>query len=111
MPTISSGAFATYLTLTEPDAVYVILEEAGAAPFFTTSPPAPAWRTIQVPALVVDGALHLLVGTDHAQALFDALGSAKKQLIVFPRNSHAWFLEDNFAATQRVFNRFLAQFN
>jgi pimeloyl-ACP methyl ester carboxylesterase len=111
MPTISSSAFTTYLTFTEPDAVFVILEEAGALPFFTTSPLAPAWARIQIPALVVDGALDLLVGTDHAQALFDALGSAKKQLIVFPRNSHAWFLEDNFAATHRVFNRFLAQFH
>ncbi|PYT66337.1 MAG: hypothetical protein DMG39_27035 [Acidobacteria bacterium] len=111
MPTISSGAFATYLTLTEPDAVFVILEEAGALPFFATSPPTPAWGTIQVPALVVDGALDPLVGTDHAQVLFDELGSAKKQLIVFPRNSHGWFLENNFAATQRVLDRFLAQFN
>ena len=59
----------------------------------------------------MDGALDPLVGTDHAQVLFDELGSAKKQLIVFPRNSHGWFLENNFAATQRVLDRFLAQFN
>jgi pimeloyl-ACP methyl ester carboxylesterase len=109
--TISADAFATYLTFTEPDAVPAILELAGALPFFTTSPLAPAWGTIRVPALVVDGALDPLVGADNAQALFNALGSAQKQLIVFPRNSHGWFLEDNFAATQRVFDRFLMEFN
>jgi pimeloyl-ACP methyl ester carboxylesterase len=110
LPTISADAFGTFLTFTEPDAVPAILELAGGLPFFTTSPLAPAWGTIQVPALVVDGALDLLVGADHAEALFDALGSAKKQLIVFPRNSHGWFLEDNHDATDRVFDHFLSQF-
>jgi pimeloyl-ACP methyl ester carboxylesterase len=110
-PTISADAFATFLTLIDEDALPAILEEAGIVPFFTASPLAPAWGTIQVPALVVDGSLDPLVGADNAQALFNALGSAKKQLIVFPRNSHGWFLEDNFNATQRVLNRFLAQFN
>jgi alpha-beta hydrolase superfamily lysophospholipase len=68
------------------------------------------WGNITVPALVVDGALDLLVGEDLAQRLFGLLGSTNKQLIVFPRNSHGWFLEDNHDATMRVFGRFLSQF-
>jgi alpha-beta hydrolase superfamily lysophospholipase len=68
------------------------------------------WGNITVPALVVDGALDLLVGEDLADALFVSLGSTNKKLIVFPRNSHGWFLEDNHDATMRVFDHFLAQF-
>jgi pimeloyl-ACP methyl ester carboxylesterase len=69
------------------------------------------WGNITAPALVVDGALDPLVGEDLAEQLFDVLtGTTNKQLIVFPRNSHAWFLEDDFNATQRVFDRFLSQF-
>ena len=63
-----------------------------------------------VPALVVDGALDPLVGVDRAQALFNALGSTNKQLVIFPRNSHGWFLEDNHDANLRVVDRFLTQF-
>jgi pimeloyl-ACP methyl ester carboxylesterase len=108
--TISPDAFGIFLTFTEPDGVFVILELAGAIPFFGASPFAPAWGTIQVPALVVDGALDPLVGTDNAQALYDALASARKQLIIFPRNSHGWFLEDNHDATDKVLDHFLSQF-
>jgi esterase/lipase len=61
--------------------------------------------------LVVDGSLDPLVGEDHAQVLFNALGSTNKQLMIFPRNSHGWFLEDNHDATMRVLDRFLSQFN
>jgi alpha-beta hydrolase superfamily lysophospholipase len=68
------------------------------------------WGNITVPALVVDGALDLLVGEDLANTLFESLGSTNKQLIVFPRNSHGWFLEDNHHATMRVFDHFLSQF-
>lgn len=110
-PTISTDAFGTFLTFTEPDAVFAVLEEAGAIPFFGASPLAPAWGSIQVPALVVDGALDLLtLNGDNAQSLYDALGSGRKQLMVLPRNGHAWFLEDNYAATRRVLDRFLSQF-
>jgi pimeloyl-ACP methyl ester carboxylesterase len=74
------------------------------------------WGNITVPALVVDGALDRLTGADasqtllNAQTLFDDLASTNKQLIVFPRNSHGWFLEDNHDVTDRVFDRFLSQF-
>jgi alpha-beta hydrolase superfamily lysophospholipase len=47
---------------------------------------------------------------DRAQALFNALGSTNKQLVIFPRNSHGWFLEDNHHANLRVVDRFLTQF-
>ena len=70
----------------------------------------PAWSLIKVPALVVDGALDLVVGEERAQDLFDRLGSRQKQLVVYPRNAHAWFLEDNSEAVLRAFGRFLAQF-
>jgi pimeloyl-ACP methyl ester carboxylesterase len=107
-PTISPDAFNTFVSLAEPDSVHAILEEA--SPDFFTAAVVPAWPVIHVPALVVDGALDPTVGEDRAQALFDALGSTNKQVIIFPRNSHAWFLEDNSDATLRVFNRFLSQF-
>jgi alpha-beta hydrolase superfamily lysophospholipase len=61
--------------------------------------------------LVVDGALDVLVGADRAQALFSALGSTNKQLVIFPRNSHGWFLEDNHDANLRVVDKFLSQFD
>jgi alpha-beta hydrolase superfamily lysophospholipase len=74
------------------------------------------WGNITVPALVVDGALDRLTGADasqtllNAQTLFNDLASTNKQLIIFPRNSHGWFLEDNHDATDRVFDQFLSQF-
>ena len=50
------------------------------------------WGNITVPALVVDGALDLLVGEDLASALFGSLGSMNKQLIIFPaiRTAGSW---------------------
>ena len=107
--TISADAFNTYVSLSEPDSKSAILELA--SPDFFNAAVVPAWGAIRVPALVVDGALDALVGEDRAQILFDDLGSAKKQLVIFPRNAHGWFLEDNHNATVRVFDRFLAQFN
>ena len=114
-PTMSPDAFATLVSLdfaspaqSDADSIAAIGELI--SPLFFSSPAAPAWGTIKVPALVVDGALDQLVGGDNAQALYDALGSGRKQLMVFPRNGHGWFLEDNYAATQRVLDRFLSQF-
>jgi pimeloyl-ACP methyl ester carboxylesterase len=106
--TISADAFNTFLGLTEPDSVAAILEEV--SPAFFDAALMPAWPTLKIPALVVDGALDPTVGPDRAQTLFNSLGSANKQLIIFPVNSHAWFLEDNEDATMRVFDRFLSQF-
>jgi alpha-beta hydrolase superfamily lysophospholipase len=68
------------------------------------------WGNITVPALVVDGALDLLVGEDLSTSLFNSLGSLNKRLIIFPRNSHGWFLEDDYNDTMHVFDRFLSQF-
>jgi pimeloyl-ACP methyl ester carboxylesterase len=107
-PTISADAFATFVSMTELDSVRAVLELV--SPDFFNVALIPAWPAIQVPALVVDGAQDAIVGEDRAQALFDALGSQRKQLIIFPRNAHAWFLEDNFNSTMRVFDRFLSQF-
>jgi pimeloyl-ACP methyl ester carboxylesterase len=100
-PTISPDAFATFASMSQPDSVRAILESV--SPDFFAAALLPAWPKIQVPALVVDGALDPLVGKDRAQALLDALGSKQKQIIILPRNGHAWFLEDNFA-------QFLSQF-
>ena len=107
-PTISSDALNTFLGLTEPDSVAAILEEV--SPAFFDAALVPAWPTLKAPALVVDGALDPTVGPDRAQTLFNSLGSVNKQLIIFPTNSHTWFLEDNQDATMRVFDRFLSQF-
>ena len=114
-PTISPEAFATLASLdfstpTQSDADSIAAIGELISPIFFSSRAAPAWGTITVPALVVDGALDQLVGADNAQALYDALGSGRKQLMVFPRNGHGWFLEDNYAANQRVLDRFLSQF-
>lgn len=114
-PTISPDAFATLVSLdfatpTQSDADSIPAIGELISPLFFNSPAAPGWSTIQVPALVVDGALDPLVGADNAQMLYEALGSGRKQLIVFPRNGHGWFLEDNYAAAERVLDRFLSQF-
>jgi len=116
MPTISPDAFAIFVSpsLLQPDSVFAIVEEVNLCPLFLNTIvqtcPIPTWSNIKVPALVVDGALDLLVGVDGAQVLFNSLGSVNKQLVVYPRNSHGWFLEDDHDATVRVFDHFLSQF-
>lgn len=107
-PTISDEAFQIHASSSEPDSVRVMLEEL--SPEYFHAVITPVWPNIRVPALVVDGALDILVGEERAQALFDALGSDRKQLFIFPRNHHGWFLEDNSEATLRAFNRFLSEF-
>lgn len=118
-PTISPDALATFTSpqFLQPDSVQAIFEEIQAPTcqfllsigLVKTCPVVP-WQNINVPVLVVDGDLDPLVGEENATALFEAVGSKNKQLIIFPRNSHAWFLEDNHDATDRVFDRFLSQF-
>jgi len=119
-PTISPDALTTFSAppFSQPESSIAIVQEAeicpaflGAVPGLTVCPAqAVPWGNITVPALVVDGALDLLVGEDLASTLFNSLGSTNKQLIIFPRNSHGWFLEDNHHATMRVFDHFLSQF-
>ena len=53
-PTISADAFATFVSMSEPDSVRTVLE-LGSPDFFNAAL-VPAWPAIQVPALVVDGA-------------------------------------------------------
>ena len=106
-PTIGTQAFGQFLAKTEPDSVRVILEEL--SPDFFGAVIAPIWPTITVPALVVDGAQDLVVGEARARALYEALGSKQKDLVILPRNAHTWFLDDNFHATMRVFDAFLAR--
>lgn len=106
-PTIGTQAFGQFLTKTEPDSLRVILEEL--SPDFFGAVIAPIWPTITVPALVVDGAQDLGVGEARATALYEALGSKQKDLVILPRNAHLWFLEDNFHSTMRVFDAFLAR--
>jgi pimeloyl-ACP methyl ester carboxylesterase len=107
-PTISNEAFQTFVAMSEPDGVRVVLEQA--SPDYFNAVVASAWPRIHAPALVVDGAQDLLVGETRARALYDALGSQRKALLILPRNAHAWFLEDNFQATLRTFDAFLAHF-
>ncbi len=108
-PTMSQNAEDTLYAISAPntDATWAIDEEVAPAAFGIV----PAWGSIAVPTLVVDGALDPLAGTQDAISLMgDLTGTADKELIVFPRNSHAWFLEDNYNATMRVFSQFLSQF-
>jgi pimeloyl-ACP methyl ester carboxylesterase len=128
-PTISPDALATFVSpqFLQPDSVQAIFEEIQQVP---PPPPAPPvscdfflgfglvsacpvvpWGSINVPVLVVDGDLDPLVGENNATALFAAVGSTNKQLIIFPRNSHGWFLEDNHDANLRVVDKFLSQFD
>lgn len=118
-PTISPDALATFTSpqFLQPDSVQAIFEivQTPTCLFFQSlglvkACPVVPWKNINVPALVVDGDLDPLAGEVDAAALFAALGSKNKQLIVFPRNSHGWFLEDNHDATDRVFDQFLSQF-
>ena len=88
----------------------VILEMI--SPEFYQATITPSWSHIEAPVLVVDGAQDLTVGEERASALYDALGSENKDLIIFKRNAHAWFVEDNYKATQsRAFDEFLEQFD
>jgi hypothetical protein len=107
-PTISQDAFGIFATMLEPDSVRVLVQESTAE--FFNSVMVPAFPTIRLPALVVDGALDFEIGETRARALYDAIGSEQKQIIIFPRNAHFWFLEDNFQATMRAFDSFLARF-
>jgi len=107
-PLMSSQAEDTFYSLSDPDSVLAI--EEAASPVFFNAALVPAWPRIHVPALVADGALDLLVGPQSSQALFHALGSEDKHLVIFPRNSHGWFLEDNHAITILVIDLFLLQF-
>ena len=115
-PTISGDALSTFVSVPqflELDSVKAVFEEVDICAVLLGSPnacPMPNWSNIHVPALVVDGSLDPLVGEELSEELFNALGSTNKQLIVFPRNSHGWFLEDNHHATMRVFDHFLSQF-
>ncbi len=106
--TVAPNVFATFMSQCEPDSMQALLELL--SPQFFDAAVTPAWPAIQVPALVVDGRLDNFVGQARATALFDALGSQKKELIILPRNAHTWFLEDNYNSTMRVFDRFLSQF-
>ena len=107
-PTIGSSAFSSFVAGSEADSIRVILEMADLASFRTFM--SAAWPAITIPALVVDGGQDLIVGEARATALFQALGSERKHLIIFQRNAHTWFLEDNFASTMRAFDAFLDQF-
>jgi pimeloyl-ACP methyl ester carboxylesterase len=116
-PTISDAAFRTHYSLQEEDSVRATLELA--SPEFYQEHITPSWAQIgaegaegaDMPALVVDGAQDLTVGEESATALYEALGSDNKDLIIFNQNAHAWFVEDNYKATQsQAFDEFLEQF-
>ena len=119
-PTISPDALTTFSTppFLQPESSIAVVQETELCPIFLGTVPGltacPAqsvpWGNITVPALVVDGALDLLVGEDLSTSLFNSLGSMNKRLIIFPRNSHGWFLEDDYNDTMHVFDRFLSQF-
>jgi len=114
--TISDAAFGTHYSMSEADSVRAILELASPQNTdyvnFYHDNIDPSWSQIEAPALVVDGALDPTVGEERARALYDALGSENKDLIIFKRNAHAWFLEDNYKATQsQAFDEFLEQFD
>lgn len=109
-PTISDAAFGIHYSMSEADSVRAILELSSSE--FYLDNITPSWEKITAPALVVDGAEDLTVGEEPARALYDALGSENKDLIIFERNAHAWFVEDNYESTQsQAFDEFLEQFD
>jgi pimeloyl-ACP methyl ester carboxylesterase len=107
-PTIGADAFAQFVALSEPDSLNAILQEA--SPDFWAAAVTPRFASIQIPALVVAGAKDAFVLPGEAQAVYDLLGSKDKDLVLLGRNAHGFFLEDDFNATQRVFDAFLAKF-
>jgi pimeloyl-ACP methyl ester carboxylesterase len=108
-PLMSSQAEDTFFSISDPDSV-MALEEA-ASPLFFNAALVPAWPAIHVPVLIGDGALDPLVGKQSSQALFNALtGTTNKHLVIFPFNSHGWFLEDNHDITMLAVDLFLLQF-
>jgi len=110
-PLMSEEAIDTFYSISEPDAVPAILEEAGLIPAFNAALHS-AWPAIHQPALVADGALDVLVGPQASQNLYNALGTATdhKHLVIFPLNSHGWFLENNHDLTMLAVDLFLLQF-
>jgi pimeloyl-ACP methyl ester carboxylesterase len=108
-PLMSSQAEDTFFSISDPDSVLAI--EEAASPVFFNAAVVPAWPAIHVPALVADGALDPLVGKQSSQALFNALtGTTNKHLVIFPFNSHGWFLENNHDLTMLAVDLFLFQF-
>lgn len=108
-PLMSSQAEDTFFSISDPDSVLAI--EEAASPLFFNAAVVPAWPAIHVPVLVADGALDPLVGKQSSQALFNALtGTTNKHLVIFPFNSHGWFLEDNHDLTMLAVDLFLFQF-
>jgi pimeloyl-ACP methyl ester carboxylesterase len=109
-PLMSVDAENTFYALSAPDTDSTLaIEEAASQAFFSYFL---RWNLITVPALVVDGALDPLVGEDLSVQLFGALtGTTNKRMMIYPRNSHGWFLEDNHDETVRVFDQFLSQFD
>lgn len=109
-PTMSTDAENTLYAISAPntDATWALDEIVAPAAFGLV----PAWSLITVPTMVVDGALDPLVGTQDSLNLIGDLGGTNhKFLIVFPFNSHAWFLENNHDETVLVFSLFLSQFD
>jgi pimeloyl-ACP methyl ester carboxylesterase len=106
--TIGADAFAQFVAQSQPDSLLAILQEA--SPEFWAAAVTPRFASIQIPALVVAGANDAFVLPGEAQTVYDLLGSKDKDLILLGRNAHGFFLEDNFNATQRVFDAFLAKF-
>ena len=107
-PTVNTKTFETFYGMLEADSIPAIVQQG--LPGFFESVMAPALSAVHVPALVVDGAHDFQIGEARATALYNALGSQQKQLLIFPRNTHFWFLEDNFHATMRAFDEFLSGF-
>jgi pimeloyl-ACP methyl ester carboxylesterase len=107
-PTIDADTFARFASQSEPDSLLAILQEA--SPDFWAAAVTPRFAAIQIPALVAAGANDAFVLPGEAQAVYDLLGSKDKDLVLLGRNAHGFFLEDNFNATQRVFDAFLAKF-
>jgi pimeloyl-ACP methyl ester carboxylesterase len=110
-PLMSTQAEDTFYSISEPDAVPALEQEAGLSAAFDAAWLS-AWSAIKVPALVADGALDPLVGPQISTNLYNALGTAKdhKQLVIFPFNSHAWFLENNHDINMLAVDLFLFQF-
>jgi pimeloyl-ACP methyl ester carboxylesterase len=110
-PLMSPQAEDTFYSISDPDSVPAIEEAAGLSGAFNAALLS-AWPAIHQPALVADGALDPLVGPQASLNLYNALGTAKdhKQLIIFPFNSHGWFLENDHALTMLAVDLFLFQF-
>jgi pimeloyl-ACP methyl ester carboxylesterase len=106
-PTMDLATYGAFYAGSRAESLLVLGQLADARTWALVTP---ALQRIRVPALVAAGAQDFFVPVPQTQATYAQLGSLDKDVTILGRNGHGFFLEDNFHATMRVFDAFLARF-